>query len=537
VGAALDRGVRRWPILPAALALYIVIFTLTVTVEVPGGGFIALYVLPVGALGMQFGMRAGAAAALAALVLFVLGARIEGAEISVISFLLRGVVFFSVGLLGGAMAQRLRAASRANQEAANHFELSRDMLATADLEANLLHVNDAWQQTLGWTREEVVGHSLAEFVHPDDVERAWTEARKIRGGGGTHGFTFRCRTRDDRWRWLEWSSRLDADHRVVYAVARDVTSRVEEAERVNLGIDLSPVGIAVVGVLGENADTFLRVNAKLEEILGRPADELLGRNSLGEITHPDDRPALADAMAGLIDGHVKAVETECRIVRPDGEEVWVELTTGIVRDTDGVALYRLSHVLDITDRKHAESRLRYLADYDLLAGTVNRRRFEADLAAELERGDGGALLILDLDGFKNVNDSLGHAAGDAVIAQVGTALTRRLRGDTDVVGRLGGDEFAVLVRHIGADEARSVADDLRVAIRLALAGDEAEEIRAVTASTGLAAFAPGAAIDADDLMHVVDLAMYEAKEAGGDRVVTAAAYEMTHAEPRRQPQD
>src|SRR5215207_648791 len=412
----------------------------------------------------------------------------------------------AAGLLVGRMARRLRTAAKANQETANHFELSRDMLGTANVDGYLVQLNGAWERTLGWTREELMARPFIEFVHPDDREATIAETAALQAGDGSVSFTNRYATKDGKWRWIEWSSRLDKSENCIYAVARDVTDRRLMEERVNLGIELSPVGIAVVGVSGDEANRMLRVNAKLEEILGRPAAELIGRNSLADVAHPEDVPALADAMGSLNAGDVETVKTECRIVRPDGEEVWVELTTGLVRDPSGTPLYRLSHILDIADRKRAEERLRYLADHDLLAGTVNRRRFEGDLSEELERGEGGALVILDLDGFKNVNDTLGHAAGDAVIAQVGTALTRRLRGDSDVVGRLGGDEFAVLVRKVGADEARRVAEDLRRAVRAALAADVAPEVRAVTASLGLAAFASGAAIDADDLMHVVDLA-------------------------------
>jgi diguanylate cyclase (GGDEF)-like protein/PAS domain S-box-containing protein len=518
-------------IVVTTIVLFAAIFALSISFEVPGGGFVALYVLPIALVSFELGRRAGMLAAALALSLVLARAGVTGAETGPVSLVLRGVVFFSVGILVGEMAHRLRALARANQESATHFELSRDMLATADLEANLLRVNGAWEQTLGFRRDEVEGRSLAELVHPDDLEQAWAEARRIRDGGGTHAFTFRCRTKDGRWRWLEWSSRLDRDAQVVYAVARDVTDRVLETQRVNRGIDLSPVGIAVVGVAGEEANRVLRVNAKLAEIVGRPADEVVGIDSLVELAHPDDVHALTEALAGLRAGDVDTLSTECRIVRPDGESVWVELTTGIVRDTDGAPIFRISYVLDVADRKRAEERLRYLADHDMLAGTVNRRRFEADLARELDQGEGGALLILDLDGFKRVNDTLGHATGDSVISRVGNALTRRLRGDLDVVGRVGGDEFAVLVRRVGADQARIVAEDLRRAILSELGDDAAPEVRAITASVGLAAFLPGADIDADELLHLADLAMYQAKEAGGNRVVSAVAREMT--QPRR----
>ena len=135
---------RRWPVAAAALVLYAIVFALSVTVEVPGGGFVALYVLPVAIIAVQFGQRAGAVAGLLALALFVVGTQVKGAEISVVSFVLRGLVFFSVGLLTGAMAQRLRAAVRANQASANHFELSRDLLCTASFDGYFKQLNGAW---------------------------------------------------------------------------------------------------------------------------------------------------------------------------------------------------------------------------------------------------------------------------------------------------------------------------------------------------------------------------------------------------------
>src|SRR5215207_7496421 len=244
----------------------------------------------------------------------------------------------AAGLLVGRMAQRLRASVKANQESANHFELSRDMLGTASLDGYLVQLNDAWERTLGWTREELMAKPFIGFVHPDDREATIAASAALQDGDGSVSFSNRYATKDGEWRWIEWSSRLDKSENCIYAVARDVTDRRLMEERVNLGIELSPVGIAVVGVSGDEANRMLRVNAKLEEILGRPAAELIGRNSLADV---------ADAMGSLNAGDVETVKTECRIVRPDGEEVWVELTTGLVRDPSGTPLYRLSHILDI----------------------------------------------------------------------------------------------------------------------------------------------------------------------------------------------
>ncbi|HEX4804678.1 MAG TPA: GGDEF domain-containing protein [Conexibacter sp.] len=173
---------------------------------------------------------------------------------------------------------------------------------------------------------------------------------------------------------------------------------------------------------------------------------------------------------------------------------------------------------DLTSLRLTTSELRHLADHDPLTGLANRRRFEQELARHLAHtrryGPEGAVLLLDLDCFKPVNDTLGHAAGDRLLVRVATVLRERLRA-TDVLARLGGDEFAVLLPRVDRAGAEAVARSLVETVRAevpALAG------RAVTISVGALAFAaaPTPASAPANALAAADLAMYDAKAAGGD---------------------
>jgi len=210
-------------------------------------------------------------------------------------------------------------------------------------------------------------------------------------------------------------------------------------------------------------------------------------------------------------------------VRPDGEPIWVMLSVSLVRDHDGEPLYFISQVENINDRKRVERELTRLAEHDTLTGLLNRRRFHQELERQLARArrnhDRAAVLFIDIDRFKRVNDTFGHKAGDDVLEAIAQRLVLRLRA-TDIIGRLGGDEFAVLLLDLDGDEdARRIADEIRTAVR-------SEPIRVgdttvdVTISIGIARLGEEDGAD-DHVLIAADNAMFEAKRNGRDGISLA----------------
>ena len=209
------------------------------------------------------------------------------------------------------------------------------------------------------------------------------------------------------------------------------------------------------------------------------------------VTHREDRDADADAMALLAAGRDRRLQ--------DGEALPPRrrlarlgaLSSCVVRSPDGTPLHFLSQMQDVTERRRHEAELRHLADHDPLTGLLNRRSFERELerqVAQVERyGARGAAIVLDLDHFKTINDTLGHGVGDELIARVAHALRGRLR-DSDVLARLGGDEFAVLLPEGGRDEAEAVAASVLEAVRGQAVLASSGHARRVTASLGIALF-------------------------------------------------
>lgn len=286
----------------------------------------------------------------------------------------------------------------------------------------------------------------------------------------------------------------------------------------------APIGIALISIDPEIEGRFLRVNRALCELTGY-SSEKLQLTGIHALLHPDDLPTDIAAMTRLNQGEVDGFQLEQRLLHAERHAVWVTLNATLVRDATGNPLYCIRQLQDIEERKRYEGELGYLVEHDPLTGLLNRRGFVRELTQQIayarRYGDGGAVLFLDLDDFKYVNDTLGHSTGDEVISDLARVVRKRLR-ETDIFARLGGDEFAVLLPHTAVSEAETVSSSLLEAVRDGCALSLGEG-RRVTISIGITGFQkPGKDLTPDDILIDADVAMYAAKEAGKDRVAVAS---------------
>lgn len=282
---------------------------------------------------------------------------------------------------------------------------------------------------------------------------------------------------------------------------------------------------AAIGIVHTSMDRrYLQINQKYCDMLGYTRDELLGK-SADSITHPEDRESSSHHRQQLVSGIEDSVSAEKRYVRKDGSLIWVNRTVSLVRDHAGQPLYFLHLVEDIMERKRLESELRELAATDMLTGLPNRRAFIARLEEEharLKRFDAqqAAVLMLDLDYFKRINDTHGHPAGDAVLRRVAEVINKQIR-QVDFCSRLGGEEFAMLLAGAAPVAALEFAERLRRKIAEASVAYEGKVIT-VTASIGVAAL-QASDDSADAALLRADRALYKAKEVGRDRVEIIAS--------------
>jgi len=365
------------------------------------------------------------------------------------------------------------------------------------------------------------------FVDPADRGMVARAYRQVVAGGPMFEVEYRIIAADGTRRILHGRGRADPERPGMFVgTAQDVTElRAIERnahaarERFRVAFENAPVGMSIATPEGR----LLQVNDSLCEITGYTRDELLSMN-VATITHPEDLGERAPLDEQLVAGEIDNYIRDGRLLRANGEAVWVSRHVRMLRDEDGSPLQTLTHFVDITERRTMERELRHMADHDPLTGLLNRRGLEAELerhVAHVNRyGDRGALLVLDLDHFKAVNDTLGHEAGDRLIVSVATLLSGRLRS-SDAVARLGGDEFAILLPDANAEVAQHVAEQIVADIHSNALIEQGQSTRHVTASVGVTMFTQGQ-VNAESVLVDADLAMYDAKEAGRDQVAMHA---------------
>jgi diguanylate cyclase (GGDEF)-like protein/PAS domain S-box-containing protein len=299
------------------------------------------------------------------------------------------------------------------------------------------------------------------------------------------------------------------------AVILDITARrvadgVARASNENFEqvFERAPIGMGLLDLDGR----WTLVNRALCEITGYTTEELIDRR-FAEITHPDDLHNDAAQQARLLAGEIPAFQTEKRYFNAAGETMSAILSISLVRDVDSAPLHFIAQLQDISERKRLEEHLRHLADHDPLTGLRNRRLFEHDLKLQVARsqryGEHAAVMVVDLDDFKQVNDLHGHKVGDDTLKAVATALTRRLR-ETDLVARLGGDEFAVLLPHADEEGTAIVADGLARVIA-ACSVDVGDGVVHPSGSVGVAMINQQTVND-EQVLAEADRAMYAAKQ-------------------------
>jgi diguanylate cyclase (GGDEF)-like protein/PAS domain S-box-containing protein len=416
------------------------------------------------------------------------------------------------------------------------LESAPDAMVIVNGHGHITIVNAQAERLFGFRRQEIVGQGISELIpkrfrpqHRQHMKNYLRDASTRPMGSALELFG---RHKDGTEFPIEISlSPLETDEGLLVSAAiRDVSARKQAvadlaaAEALfRSAFDGSPIGMA----LTDDGGMVVRVNGALCDLTGRRDHELEG-SLFDSLVHPEEIGYDRKAIARLIAGDRSQYKVETRFVHVTGAPIWVAVQATMIRDDSGDARRFLVQVQDVTHRRRYEENLQYLATHDPLTGLHNRSSFAAQLEthADLVRryGDGGALLLLDLDHFKYVNDTLGHQAGDHVIARVAKLLAARLR-ESDVLARLGGDEFAVLLPKADVAAGERVAGDLLTALRAERIVVPGTSDRTITASIGIAMFDRGEGVSGEDVLVSADLAMYDAKEAGRNQVVVHCADE------------
>jgi len=289
-------------------------------------------------------------------------------------------------------------------------------------------------------------------------------------------------------------------------------------ERFRLAFDFAMTPMVLGSLAHGEVGRILRVNTAMCELLGRRSDELVG-TLVSDHTHPEDREITSDALADLSSRQINTWQGEKRYLRADGEVIDAVVRKSRAQHQANGPAYIVTQIDDVTASRAAERRLVQLALHDDLTGLANRTLLLDRLSGALDRrqrtGRGLSLLFLDLDDFKNVNDSLGHPVGDALLSTVAARLTDSVRA-SDTVARLGGDEFAVLCDGIDdADDISCFADRILAAVSAPVQLDDRRIVP--SASIGVVTVQAVGEVRPDEVLRDADLAMYQAKRGGKNR--------------------
>ena len=404
-----------------------------------------------------------------------------------------------------------------------------DGLWDYDYRSNQTYFSPRWRAMLGYEDEENVPN-WQKLVHPDELARVQAQLREhLEGRTELFESVHRMQHSDGDWRWIQCriKARVGEEMRVqrLVGVETDITERklYEEAlfrEKESAQITLQSIGDGVVTTDADGNVQYLNPVAegltgwKLDDTVGLSIDEIF-RGFHEETCEPVENPVL---IAMRRNRSIKSVRPTL-LIRRDGNELYIESTAAPIRDATGGVTGGALVFHDVTESRELNRRLSYAASHDVLTELVNRAEFESRLSRSLKSAKAMetsyAVLYLDLDQFKIVNDACGHSAGDQLLKQVGALLKSKIRW-RDTLARLGGDEFGVLLESCTMDEAMRTAEILRNVISDFRFTWDDRTFR-LGASIGVVPITP-ATDDVAALLTAADSACAAAKDAGRNRV-------------------
>jgi diguanylate cyclase (GGDEF)-like protein/PAS domain S-box-containing protein len=430
--------------------------------------------------------------------------------------IVEGSVGFVTDLSDIVQAERTIAASQ--RELAAILDNMQDTYYRTDAQGRVLRASKSLQRLLGYVESEVLGKDLADFYYAPDDRRRFLSALQAAGGRISH-YESRLRHRDGHEVWVSTNAHFVIDDAGnvagVEGTARDITDLQRAREELRLAAQV--FGAASEAILITDAKLHvISVNPAFTELLGMRAEEVIGNRLHTLVLNENGRAGERAVRIALQARGQWSGEVWSRRRNGSGFPCWLSLST--VRDQRGALSHYVAILSDITERKANQARFEFLAHHDPLTLLPNRlllrERIEQSIARAARSEATLAVLFIDLDDFKRVNDAFGHQTGDAVLRETGRRLLRCVR-NTDTVCRYGGDEFVIALTELNdpaylPEIARKLQHDVQQAIHL-----PAGEVR-VTCSVGMALF-PLDGRDHDALMARADASMYRSKRGADER--------------------
>lgn len=421
------------------------------------------------------------------------------------------------------------------------FENAAVGIALADAEGQVVKSNSAFQKMLGYSEEELHNMVFTEFTHPDDAFVDLEFHKELMAGKRDHFLMEKRYIRKDRqfiWARLNVSL-LRGEHgepQFAVGLVEDITERKQAEEKFRTThqqlLDIIEFLPDATFVIDKNKKV-ISWNLAIEEMTGVAKEDILGHGDYAYSVpfYGSRRPILVDLifkedkeaeqMYDLVSSKGNTIFSETFVPQAfEGKGAFLWATASPLFDSEGHIVGAIETIKDISERKGMENHLQFLATHDFLTNSLNRYSLEENLkraVAKAKRGENSALLLIDIDNFKMVNDILGHAAGDEFLIILTNVLKNSLR-EGDILARLGGDEFGILIEGITNDQAKVVAEELRRVV------DESElclvkhkDCFNLTISIGIVMV--DGVLNSHRLLSNADTALSTAKENGRNRVV------------------